>query len=593
MKEWVVSLRILSKPKDHYVVVGLLLFLSVPIAAKTIYVSESGSDANSGLSWQQAKRTVNGALAVAENGDEIWVAKGTYRERMQIERDLELYGGFKGDEAALSERPSFPRPLFDPVQSVIDGANVGTVITVSTGVRSRIDGFVIRGGRGTVGGIWCRASQCSIVNNTIRCNEGIFGGGIYCEESSPTIADNVIENNISQKGGGIGLHRSSSIVVGNVIRRNNAMMGGGMYCSMSSPLIAHNLITGNFGRDGAAAMAIDGGSPTLDVNFISANFSNQNVISIQDASPLLTNTIIVANGHGTAVSASGLESNFRIINSTIAFNESYGVYFDNGAVMEVGNCIIAHNGGTGISRGLRSARLKLYSSCFYDNLGGAYLPRPGDDINDESLLFAPPMLVGTNCHLLPDSPCIDRGNNEVVQPGMDIDGESRVYNERVDIGADEFIPPTVNGVLYLNDYEAYDCLQVDFEIRTARGTEKRTVPIRRDGLSHDAYAACFTVPQAPSEPIDISVQPRTWLRRTLKVDVSSGTVVNLSIALVNGDVDGDNEITLFDFGVLTSAFGTSPCDTDWVPSADLDGDDEVTLFDYGIVVNNFGKIGDE
>jgi hypothetical protein len=33
--------------------------------------------------------------------------------------------------------------------------------------------------------------------------------------------------------------------------------------------------------------------------------------------------------------------------------------------------------------------------------------------------------------------------------------------------------------------------------------------------------------------------------------------------------------------------------SNWNPDADLDGDDEVTLFDFGILVQNFGAIGDE
>jgi hypothetical protein len=36
-----------------------------------------------------------------------------------------------------------------------------------------------------------------------------------------------------------------------------------------------------------------------------------------------------------------------------------------------------------------------------------------------------------------------------------------------------------------------------------------------------------------------------------------------------------------------------PGDGNWNPEADLDGDQEVTLFDFGILVSNFGAIGDE
>ena len=91
---------------------------------------------------------------------------------------------------------------------------------------------------------------------------------------------------------------------------------------------------------------------------------------------------------------------------------------------------------------------------------------------------------------------------------------------------------------------------------------------------------------------DLSAKASHWLRQTLaSVSIVGGGVANFS--LVNGDIDGDNEVTLFDFGALVSAFGSMPGDSGWNPEADLDGDEEVTLFDFGILVSNFGAIGDD
>ncbi len=67
----------------------------------------------------------------------------------------------------------------------------------------------------------------------------------------------------------------------------------------------------------------------------------------------------------------------------------------------------------------------------------------------------------------------------------------------------------------------------------------------------------------------------------------------LHITLLNGDCDGDNEVTLLDFGIVVNAFGSTPNDPNWDPRADLDGDLEVTLLDYGIMVRNFGAVGAE
>jgi len=85
-----------------------------------------------------------------------------------------------------------------------------------------------------------------------------------------------------------------------------------------------------------------------------------------------------------------------------------------------------------------------------------------------------------------------------------------------------------------------------------------------------------------------------WLRRVARsVRVSGANVSGVDVSLVNGDIDGDNEVTLFDFGKLVAAFGSVPGDSSWNPDADLDGDNEVTLFDFGILVKNFGATGEE
>ena len=48
-----------------------------------IHVKTDGSDAGSGASWSSAKQTVSAAIEAAGEGDEIWVAQGTYAEHIQ------------------------------------------------------------------------------------------------------------------------------------------------------------------------------------------------------------------------------------------------------------------------------------------------------------------------------------------------------------------------------------------------------------------------------------------------------------------------------------------------------------------------------
>ena len=67
--------------------------------------------------------------------------------------------------------------------------------------------------------------------------------------------------------------------------------------------------------------------------------------------------------------------------------------------------------------------------------------------------------------------------------------------------------------------------------------------------------------------------------------------VTVALTMLAGDADGDNEVTLFDFGLLVQAFGALRGDENWNQAVDFDGDEEITLFDFGILVRNFGEIG--
>lgn len=147
---------------------------------------------------------------------------------------------------------------------------------------------------------------------------------------------------------------------------------------------------------------------------------------------------------------------------------------------------------------------------------------------------------------------------------------------------------TLSGVVNLQDFGGDRTLvAVGLEVR-APGS---LVALQSYPLRLDASGGYTLV--APLDGVyDLSAKGSHWLRQTLGgVSVFGSGVANFS--LVNGDVDGDNEVTLFDFGQLVSAFGSLPGDSNWNADADLDGDGEVTLFDFGVLVRNFGQIGDD
>ncbi len=116
----------------------------------------------------------------------------------------------------------------------------------------------------------------------------------------------------------------------------------------------------------------------------------------------------------------------------------------------------------------------------------------------------------------------------------------------------------------------------------------------RSGVLYTSDAGQYTIPDVQSGTYDVAFKASHWLRVVVPdLVVTNADLTGLDVALTNGDVDGDNEVTLFDFGALVAAFGSVPGDDSWNAEADLDGDMEVTLFDFGVLVSNFGAIGDE
>ncbi|MEJ5251290.1 MAG: hypothetical protein HPY54_16400 [Chthonomonadetes bacterium] len=147
---------------------------------------------------------------------------------------------------------------------------------------------------------------------------------------------------------------------------------------------------------------------------------------------------------------------------------------------------------------------------------------------------------------------------------------------------------TVSGTVTLGDYGGDPAqIPVTFEIRNPG----ETTPVETHVVHPDSTGA-YEFATSLSGTFDVSAKASHWLRQVIPGVNLTGSVT-LNFSLVNGDIDGDNEVTLFDFGALVAAFGSMPGDSNWNPDADLDGDEEVTLFDFGVLVRNFGAIGDE
>ncbi|MDG2245561.1 MAG: right-handed parallel beta-helix repeat-containing protein [Flavobacteriales bacterium] len=118
----------------------LLFFTSTAFShAAEIYVDINASGSNDGQSWTNAFTDLQDALAVAGNGDEIWVSNGVYKPTTTTDRDIsfnipdgvELYGGFAGGETNRADRD------WQTNASIISGA-IGSQVDVTDNTKRLI-----------------------------------------------------------------------------------------------------------------------------------------------------------------------------------------------------------------------------------------------------------------------------------------------------------------------------------------------------------------------------------------------------------------------------------------------------------------------
>lgn len=151
------------------------------------------------------------------------------------------------------------------------------------------------------------------------------------------------------------------------------------------------------------------------------------------------------------------------------------------------------------------------------------------------------------------------------------------------------VAPGVYGKVTLQDF-AGDVTQkpvtIEIEDSGASIVQTETVNLASDGTySFSTNLADGTY--------SVYAKASHWLRQKVgNVKIVGKTVEGVDFSLVNGDVDGDNVVTVFDYNALSDAFDTAPGDGSWNPEADLDGDDSVSVFDYNILSSNFDQSGD-
>ena len=226
------------------ILVLLLFSFSCKSFATTYYVNINNPTPGTGLTWGSAFNDLNQALAVYSNGDQIWVAKGTYyptattdrTATFSITKSLNLYGGFNGTETAYTMANPTANPTILSGDIGISGNaadNSYHVVTFSGPGTSGLtmDGFTITGGNANQG---YPASTTPSSSNT---------GGGFLELStsnqfqSASITHCTFTSNFAVYGGGFGAYGdgNTSATFYNIVYctfTNNAAFSGGAGASL-------------------------------------------------------------------------------------------------------------------------------------------------------------------------------------------------------------------------------------------------------------------------------------------------------------------------------------------------------------------------
>ncbi|GBC60202.1 hypothetical protein DENIS_1153 [Desulfonema ishimotonii] len=381
-----------------------ILFLSclwsTNVFSAVIYVKHDATGLNNGTSWTNAYKDLQDALTAAQNGNEIWVAKGVYRpviisgrtpeisEReisFLIKDGVKIYGGFVGTEPGTED--SKEQRDLDTNITVLSGDidmtgsdgiyddnnqyNSYRVITVNNNaaeVVTTLNGVTISQGNGNHvsneygGGIYVYGNA----NNTVLIEKSRFinnyansGGAIFIMEQKVNLKNCYFSGNLSGRGGCINTNDSEEVTVleCNFSGNRGASYGGVFYFDNSVVNIIGSSFSENSTDGVGGNIYIYSANVTLTNNvFYNSTAGNGGVLYSYNGTVNVTNCTLYNNKakfYGGAVYTS--YTDIDIISSTISENycgnsESYsgqnkggGIYLSNYSELDIVNTILSKN----------------------------------------------------------------------------------------------------------------------------------------------------------------------------------------------------------------------------------------------------------
>ncbi|MFH0909887.1 MAG: choice-of-anchor D domain-containing protein, partial [bacterium] len=584
------------------------------------YVAPGGGHVAPFTNWVTAATNIQAAVDVCIVGGMVWVSNGVYQT-----------GGVAGYPAVTDlltnrvvvHRPITVRSVNGPEVTVIEGQGpIGdaAVRCVYMTNGASLIGFTLTNGAtreegyypdGHGGGVWCESPDAVLSNCIITGNSAYsYGGGVsYGTLNNCTLSGN--------SGGTYGGGVSYGTLNNCTLSGNSAGWrgGGACYCTLNNCTLSDNSAV-NWGGGVSYSTLYN---CTLTGN--SATYGG----GAEDST--LYNCMVSGNSAGWR--SGGVDWGI-LYNCTLTGN-SAGSYGGGACYGTLYNCIVYYNeapegenyfGGTAFT-----------NSCTTPDPGGA-----GNITNEPSFVD----LGAANLRLSANSPCIDVGRSEGwMTGGTDLDGQPRVFNSRVDLGAYEYTITSDLRALLEGPYDAASnamsgALSIpslspyceDSRLASAIPTNavdwvlaqlletnglgvvaSRSVFVREDGvLLTDKGAPGLRLECTPNQSFYVvvkhrnhlsamSAQPVAYTNTTVSYDFTSDSVqyqagtngaVELEAGvwgLVVGDADGEGRVRSADATIVQQQAGR----TGYLPG-DMNLDGKVDANDEALVLNRLGRV---
>jgi len=456
------------------------------LRAADIYVSPSGTGDGSISSPSSLQDALGIAASTAEH-HVLFLEQGTYSASSvggftatvvnnTTERTITLSGGWAIGYTSQNPDPETTNLHGGTTTRVLNFLVDGGTAPVNFNIELLTikDGYVFGGsGAGiqadissTNGGVLSLyINNCVFRNNAARkdgSNVGGHGGGLYAT-GYVDVSNTTFESNSSNYHGGAIIFtyrppytdRTVNTKVDNCVFITNYNVdccpNGSAIANYVHLAVTNSRFEGQTGSGSPIHSAYTGSYLSVSNSLF---FNNKitywgSGVQFWDSDGEIKNSVFIQNNAGwngdgygavTYLNNSGNAEDITISNCTFLGNRSKtdgtgwgGALHSRGANLTIANSIFWDNGAYGIYS--ESGNATISYSDIQGGLASTGFTDGGNNITDD------PGFAAGEYHLPLGSPCIDKGSNAAAAGILtDIDGEHRIFNGTIDMGADEFVP---------------------------------------------------------------------------------------------------------------------------------------------------------